>query len=787
MSGWAIFDEDDEDNFGSLVVAPPSAASSSSSSSSSIVSSSSSSSLQQGSEQKSSSSSSSISSSSSSSSSGVPADLLQFFANDPEAKHSGGSSVFNFATSQPDKSTWECGWCTFNNVATKKECGVCGKPSGSAPERAAGAWNCPLCTLTNDVNVTACSVCSTAKPKAVEEASTPAAAPRESQLRDREQVFGRVMCSRITVVAPYYGTLTISSTHLTFVGTKIEEANNQGADDNIPNTSHMRCKLSDIRQVVPRRFLLRDAALEVCLHDNFTFCFSFWPVDDAFGLSASPRPLAGEDGAEEAPKKKFVITKAVEAERNRVYQVLCTLTDLDKRSIDLVDNPLEASRVLEQWQRGNISNYDYLMFLNLLGGRSRNDISQYPVFPWVLADFGSDTKPDLSNPASFRDLSLPVGALNKDALKEALDRYEALAEQRVLAEKEGNVDDNATPPPFMYGSHYSSPGIVLYFLLRKEPFTTLARKQQGGTFDLANRLFSSVSDTWMLCTLNKGDVKELIPEWFEVDSADDFLLNKARLELGKKQDGSKVDHVILPAWAQGSPVEFVKFHRAALESEFVSQNLHLWIDLIFGFKQTGRAAVAAKNVFFHLTYAGGIDLDCKTDPMTRQALVDQISLYGQTPRQLLISPHPARFTAERIGSTDREDQVLPDIAVEDHEPIGGERPSFPMIAQRVSETMRGAPEIAAAAAGRLREGAFTLGANLASKREGLKTFIRDHGPKKKDKYPTSHAQPATQPAHLAMPANPSPKAASSPKARSSSPAPASPAHVAQPAPLRPEF
>lgn len=48
--------------------------------------------------------------------------------------------------------------------------------------------------------------------------------------------------------------------------------------------------------------------------------------------------------------------------------------------------------------------------------------------------------------------------------------------------------------------------------------------------------------------------------------------------------------------------------RAALEAPYVSSHLHEWIDLIFGYKQTGPASVEADNVFYHLTYEGAVDI-----------------------------------------------------------------------------------------------------------------------------------------------------------------------------------
>ena len=87
-------------------------------------------------------------------------------------------------------------------------------------------------------------------------------------------------------------------------------------------------------------------------------------------------------------------------------------------------------------------------------------------------------------------------------------------------------------------------------------------------------------------------VKELIPEFYSNDTS--FLVNKFRLNLGALQSGEIVDDVVLPKWAK-SAYHFLEVLRAALESDYVSSNLHYWIDLIFGYKQTGQAAREADN------------------------------------------------------------------------------------------------------------------------------------------------------------------------------------------------
>lgn len=41
----------------------------------------------------------------------------------------------------------------------------------------------------------------------------------------------------------------------------------------------------------------------------------------------------------------------------------------------------------EKWVRGELSNFDYVMMVNQVSGRSLHDITQYPVFPWIFNNY----------------------------------------------------------------------------------------------------------------------------------------------------------------------------------------------------------------------------------------------------------------------------------------------------------------------------------------------------------------------------------------------------------------
>ena len=119
------------------------------------------------------------------------------------------------------------------------------------------------------------------------------------------------------------------------------------------------------------------------------------------------------------------------------------------------------------------------------------------------------------------------GALNPNRLASLIERYKELESFGFPSEEK-----------FLYGSHYSSPGLILHFLIRQEPFTSMAVDLQSGRFDCPDRLFYDINESWKSCNTSSSDVKELIPEFF---TTPEILLNSNDFAFGKTQKGISVN------------------------------------------------------------------------------------------------------------------------------------------------------------------------------------------------------------------------------------------------------
>ncbi|KAL8857610.1 MAG: hypothetical protein Q9178_005775 [Gyalolechia marmorata] len=385
----------------------------------------------------------------------------------------------------------------------------------------------------------------------------------------------------------------------------------------------------EVLSISKRRFLLRDVAIELFFNDGRSYLLTTNNPDsrDALYQKLLSKTSVAPGRALAAVEEGSWRFDAVQSQADPTQSLGSRFTSVFAQN--------HSNPVTRKWTHGEMSNFNYLMHINTVAGRTFNDLTQYPVFPWVIADYKSEEL-DLTDPRSFRDLTKPMGCQSPERQADFRDRYQSFAEMG---------DHNA--PPFHYGTHYSTAMIVTSYLIRLQPFVQSYLLLQGGSFDHPDRLFYSVEKAWASASReNMTDVRELIPEFFYLP---EFLLNPNDFDFGERQgDGGTIDRVTLPPWAKGDPKVFIAKNREALESDYVSKNLHHWIDLVFGHKQRGEAALEATNVFHHLSYHGARDLDKIEDPVERLATIGIIHNFGQTPHQVFQRNHPARNNARQI-------------------------------------------------------------------------------------------------------------------------------------------
>lgn len=347
--------------------------------------------------------------------------------------------------------------------------------------------------------------------------------PCQSRNTRRIDAASPIMQSNVVMVTAsgcFYGQLCFNSKDLYFNSSDINEE--QKSDIAIVNSDSLRIRrrrwaISNISAVYHRRYRLRETAIEIFFsrgkHRNFFIDFG--------------------NTIENKQEKNEFARKLMNISPHSSFKHLCT-------NFQLVS---EHKGLQENWINGNISNFEYIMALNTISGRSYNDLCQYPIMPWIIAQYDQPTI-DLTDPKTYRDLTKPVGALNEDRLNEYLERFKSF-----------NENINNEIPPFMYGSHYSTMvGVVLHFLVRLQPFAALHKEMQNGHFDVPDRLFASIPNSFKHNSSQLSEVKEIIPEFF---TTPDIFRNINNFDFGITQEGQRISDVELPPWAE-SPEEFVR-------------------------------------------------------------------------------------------------------------------------------------------------------------------------------------------------------------------------------------
>lgn len=211
-----------------------------------------------------------------------------------------------------------------------------------------------------------------------------------------------------------------------------------------------------------------------------------------------------------------------------------------------LDGPSQGdlASVVHKWVYGEISNFDYLMFLNNLAGRNFHDPNHYPILPWVM-DFSSRS-------GGLRDLTKTKYRLNKGD------------EQLELTYDMAKMDSTSSDPtqtPFHVSDFLSD---ITYYVYK-------ARRTDKSV------LCRLVRHRWV--PAHYPSSLERLYHWTPDECIPDFYTDAEIFE----SIHDDLHDLELPAWCTSAD-DFITNHRQVLESPAVSQQLHHWINLTFGYK-----------------------------------------------------------------------------------------------------------------------------------------------------------------------------------------------------------
>ena len=326
---------------------------------------------------------------------------------------------------------------------------------------------------------------------------------------------------------------------------------------------------NNIEEAIKRRTLLITQSLEIFLKNGKSFFFNFFWSEEA----------------------------------QRVYKFINDKKEEYNFIFDINYNQKEISNVITNFHNGKMSNYFYLLNLNKYSTRTFCDLSQYPVFPWLVFHHKKLGNKSEYNENDLRDMKYPISMQDKEKRDECIRKYK------------NEMEENKFQSHFT--SHYSSSAFVYYYLMRLNPYGQDLIRLQNYHNENPNRIFLSFESLEAILS-GGGDNRELLPDFFcyfdyflnlncnyfgeitQTSINDDFEINL--------EESMKNNFVISPY------VYNLYREKKLLNSSLISKNIHNWVDIIFGKKQffeDKKEAAESCNIFNKLSYEQKINFEKK--------------------------------------------------------------------------------------------------------------------------------------------------------------------------------
>ena len=343
-------------------------------------------------------------------------------------------------------------------------------------------------------------------------------------------------------------------------------------------------------------------------------------------------------------------------------------------------------KITNEWKKGALNNYEYILLLNKYSGRSYNDNIQYPIFPWLLKnyekleEFNENKDKYEKEIIEYLKLKSTIDLYNVNKNNNFI-QYETLIkesksfirkfkyppslqnkEKREIAIAKYIDSESYEKFPSHSGCHYSTSAYIYFYLMRQQPYCNSLVKLQGYNLENTNRCFLSLISVEK--TLESGmDNRELIPEFF---SKVEGFLNLNCDFYGYSGNGYLVNDVIfdniktnqisdiISKYPLTIYCHFIIEHKKLLNSKIIGYYINKWIDNIFGINQLPpeKQRRNSCNIFPKYSYEQNINLENKLnknikngkdEKEIRQKMnlkITHMMNFGQTPYQIFQEAHP---------------------------------------------------------------------------------------------------------------------------------------------------
>ena len=281
-----------------------------------------------------------------------------------------------------------------------------------------------------------------------------------------------------------------------------------------------------IAQVLFRKFLYYDVAVEIFLSNGKSYYFNFYNKKN---------------------KNEFI--KEISQKINNDIIIKDSLEYFEKK------------KYLNKWIEGSLSTLDYLLLINKYTDRSYNVLSHYLILPWLFSNFNNTYNSE--NLRTFNYLAI----------------FKSKEELALTVKEEEYTGFKHYLPNFISNYMY-----VIHYLFRTYPYINNQIKLQDNNFDEPARQFNSLMHTFIIFKENPHVNMELIPEFYFIP---EIFLNINYCYYG--MTNKNAENYLVNNFGIGPNfnfiLEIINYHQSNINSEIFTTKINKWIDYVFGENQ----------------------------------------------------------------------------------------------------------------------------------------------------------------------------------------------------------